>query len=158
MRITIAQLEAFYWTAQLGSVQKAAQHLHLAQPTVSLRLKDLRGAIGIDVFERTGRGLRANAEGRSLLQKVTAIFAEMEKIRGRDGDGEVAGPIRFGLAEGFAVICLPILLDALGGEFPALRPELVISTSAGLETDLVEDRLDVAVLVNPIGHESLRFI
>ena len=46
MRFTIAQLEAFFWTAQLGSLSKASGHLHLAQPTISLRLRDLERTLG----------------------------------------------------------------------------------------------------------------
>src|SRR6201988_1571430 len=57
MRLTLAQLETFFWTAQLGSAQRAAQHLNLAQPTVSLRLKELQEAMGASLLERTSRGL-----------------------------------------------------------------------------------------------------
>jgi hypothetical protein len=46
MHITLAQLEAFFWTARLDPVQQAAQQLNLAQPTVSLRLRDLQQQLG----------------------------------------------------------------------------------------------------------------
>ncbi|MGE0239701.1 MAG: LysR family transcriptional regulator, partial [Parvibaculaceae bacterium] len=54
MRLTISQLEALYWTAKLGSVQKAAEHLNLAQPTVSLRLRALQEDLRVEVLERAG--------------------------------------------------------------------------------------------------------
>ncbi len=57
MRITLAQLEAFFWVARLGSVHMAARQLNLAQPTVSLRLRDLEARLGTALFERAGRGL-----------------------------------------------------------------------------------------------------
>jgi DNA-binding transcriptional LysR family regulator len=155
MRVTLAQLEAFFWTAQLGSAQRAAQHLNLAQPTLSLRLKDLREAIGTEVLERTGRGLRPTPEGRALLPRVAAIMAELRGIGGQDPGRSIAGPIRVGLAEGFAVTCLPPLLAALLEDHPALQPEWVVSTSTTLETALLRDSLDLAVLLNPIGDERL---
>ena len=55
-RITIAQLEAFYWTATLGSVDSAARRLNLSQPTISLRLKALERVSGRKLFDRVGRG------------------------------------------------------------------------------------------------------
>jgi DNA-binding transcriptional LysR family regulator len=155
MRVTLAQLEAFFWTAQLGSAQRAAQHLNLAQPTLSLRLKDLRGALDHDVLERTGRGLRLTAEGRALLPRVAAIMAELRGIGGADPMRTVAGPIRVGLAEGFAVSCLPPLLGGLLQDHPALQPEWVVSTSTTLEQALLRDTLDLAVLLNPVGDERL---
>jgi DNA-binding transcriptional LysR family regulator len=156
MRVTLAQLEAFFWTAQLGSAQRAAQHLNLAQPTMSLRLKDLSEALGAPVLERTGRSLRVTPEGRALLPRAAAIMAELRGISGHDPARDVAGPIRVGLAEGFAVTCLPPLLAALIEDHPALQPEWVVSTSTTLETALLQDQLDLAVLLNPIGDERLR--
>jgi len=156
MRVTLAQFEAFFWTVQLGSAQRAAQHLNLAQPTVSLRLKDLGAALGVEVLERTGRGLRVTPEGRALLPRVAAIMAELRGIRGHDPAHDIAGPIRVGLAEGFAVTCLPPLLAALRHDHPALQPEWVVSTSTTLEAALLRDSLDLAVLLNPIGDERLR--
>jgi DNA-binding transcriptional LysR family regulator len=155
MRLTLAQLETFYWTAELGSAQRAAQHLNLAQPTVSLRLKELRDAMGTDVLERTGRGLVMTAEGRALLPRVTAIMAELRAIGEQDPARAIVGPIRVGLAEGFAVSCLPALLAGLLEEHPGLQPEWVVSTSTTLETELLKDRIDIAVLLNPLGDEKL---
>ncbi len=158
MRITIAQLEAFYWVAQLGSVHQAARHLNIAQPTVSLRLRDLEAGYGGSLFERAGRGLRPTHEGHALVARAAAILDEMSKIREQRGLSEIAGNVRVGVAEGFAMVCLPALLDRLRRDYPALRPELVVSTSSGLERDLAGHQLDVAVLVNPIGHPELRLV
>jgi DNA-binding transcriptional LysR family regulator len=155
MRLTLAQLETFFWTAQLGSAQRAAQHLNLAQPTVSLRLKELQEAMGASLLERTSRGLSATAEGRALLPRVAAILSELQGIKGQDPTRAVVGPIRVGLAEGFAVSCLPPLLAGLLEDTPALQPEWVVATSTTLEAALLKDTLDIAVLLNPIGDERL---
>ncbi|MGK9236231.1 LysR family transcriptional regulator [Inquilinus limosus] len=155
MRLTFAQLETFFWTAQLGSAQRAAQHLNLAQPTVSLRLKELQEAMGAALFERTSRGLSMTAEGRALLPRVAAILAELQGIKGQDPARAIVGPIRVGLAEGFAVSCLPPLLAGLLEDNPALQPEWVVSTSTTLEAALLKDTLDIAVVLNPIGDERL---
>lgn len=158
MRVTLAQMEAFYWTVHLGSAQRAASHLNLAQPTLSLRLRDLQAALGVEVLERSGRGLRPTPEGRALLARVEIIMAEMRAIGARDPAREIAGPIRIGLAEGFAVTCLPPLLAALQEAHPALLPDWTVTTSTALEISLLRDGLDLAVLLNPLGDERLRMI
>jgi len=156
VRVTLAQLEAFYWTVQLGSAQRAANHLCLAQPTLSLRLKDLSAALGVGVLARTGGTLQVTPEGRELLPRVTAIMAELRGLSGSGPERDLAGPVRVGLAEGFAFTCLPLLVAALRDQHPAMEPEWVVSTSTTLEATLLRDALDVAVLLNPIGDERLR--
>ncbi|HTI01210.1 MAG TPA: LysR family transcriptional regulator [Acidisoma sp.] len=155
MRVTIPQLEAFYWTAQLGSALRAAAHLHISQPTISLRLKELAEAIGTPLLERTARGLRPTPEGRALLPRASAVIGEVTAMLGQAPIADVAGVIRVGLADGFAVTCLPPLLRALEADFPALRPEWVVTTSYMLEAALLMSTLDVAVMLNPIGDEQL---
>jgi DNA-binding transcriptional LysR family regulator len=76
-RVTFAQLETFYWTVQLGSAQRAADHLNLAQPTVSLRLKELRSALGSELFEKSSRGLIVTAEGKAILPHISTILSEV---------------------------------------------------------------------------------
>ena len=154
MKLTLAQMEAFLWTARLGSTTAAAQRLGLTQPSVSLRLHDLRRVTGTEPFHRTAAGLRLTSEGRHLLGQVTAVLDLTRAMAGTEGL-EPAGSIRLGFAEGFAMVHLPHLLPALRDRFPHLRPELTVSTSRELEDLLVQGRLDLAVISDPIG-EGLR--
>lgn len=158
MRLTLAQLEAFFWTSQLGSVNRAARHLHLAQPTVSLRLRDLEAALGSRLFEREGRGVRPTPEGRLLLPRAASVLDEVDRIRHHSLGSQVSGRLRIGFAEGFAMVCLPDLLERLRADHPALRPDFVIGTSSALEGDLASGSLDLAVLVNPVGRDGVRLI
>ena len=80
MRFTIAQIEAFFWTAQLGSLSKAAGRLHIAQPTISLRLKDLERALDVTLFQRSGRGLTLTPEGSFLVPRAAALLEEADRI------------------------------------------------------------------------------
>jgi DNA-binding transcriptional LysR family regulator len=155
-RISIAQLEAFYWTAELGSVQKAAEKLNVAQPTLSLRLRQLDASVSSPVLERAGRGIRLTREGHTFLRHTRLVLAAHQELRASSLVAEVSGPLRFGLAEGFAVGCLPRLIPALRDEFPLLRPEWTVGTSTGLEQGVLDGRLDIAVLVDPIGQRDIR--
>jgi DNA-binding transcriptional LysR family regulator len=159
MRFTLAQLEAFYWIAKLGTVRDAARHLNLAQPTVSLRLRDLETALGTMLFERLGRALRLTNEGLVLLQDAMPLLAAAGQIQERSGTHDaVRGTIRLGVPETFAVVCLPKLIDLLSREHPALRLELDIATSGTL-TQHVEDRhIDLAFVADPEENPRLRLL
>jgi len=62
------QLMVFEAVARLGSVTRAAETLHLAQPTVSLQLKKLAETLGVRLFEQRGRRLHLTSAGRALQE------------------------------------------------------------------------------------------
>jgi DNA-binding transcriptional LysR family regulator len=154
--VTIAQLEAFYWTVELGAVHRAAVKLKLAQPTISLRLRQLEAEVGSQLLERSGRGLRITREGNAFLTHAKLVLDAYRQMRTASAAPSMTGTIRIGLAEGFAVACLPPLIPLLDREFPLLRPEWTVATSSGLEQDLIRGKLDVAVVVDAIGHRNIR--
>ncbi|MDR5012116.1 LysR family transcriptional regulator [Agrobacterium fabacearum] len=155
-RPSIPQLEAFYWTAQLNSVQKAADRLNVTQPTLSLRLKQLEIEIEVPLFERQGRGLRLTRHGHAFLGRTAIVLDAYRGLANLSRKPEMEGNVRFGVAEGFAVACMPRLINGLKTDFPLLRPEWVVATSDVLEQSLTNGELDVAILVDPIGLREVR--
>ncbi|HEX7054335.1 MAG TPA: LysR family transcriptional regulator [Burkholderiales bacterium] len=70
------QLVVFEAVARLGSVTRAAEELHLAQPTVSMQLKKLSQALEVPLFEPDGRRLRITPAGEVLRE----VCAEMMDV------------------------------------------------------------------------------
>ena len=62
MRITLRQIEAFYWTARLGSIHAAADHLNFSQPAVSSRIKELETALNVELFSRRNQRVQLTPE------------------------------------------------------------------------------------------------
>jgi DNA-binding transcriptional LysR family regulator len=157
-RITIAQLEAFYWVAELGAVHKAANRLNVTQPTVSLRLRQLETELAVPLLEPHGRGVRLTPAGHAFLAKAKVVLDAYAHLGSAASPDAISGALRIGLAEGFAVACLPHLVPALASEYPLLHPEWTVTTSSALEQDLVDGNLDLAVVVDPVGDRALRLI
>jgi DNA-binding transcriptional LysR family regulator len=157
-RISIAQLEAFYWVSELGSVHRAAGHLNVTQPTLSLRLQKLEAEFSTPVLERYGRGMRLSRAGHAFLVKAKQVLDAYWRLHKADIPAAVEGRIRVGLAEGFAVACLRHLVPALAKQYPQLRPEWTVTTSSALEQDLLQGNLDLAVLVDAVGDRALRLV
>ena len=157
-RATVAQLEAFCLVADLGSVRHAAERLNLTQPTVSLRLRQLQETLLCPVFEPHGRGIRLTQAGHEFLAKARPVVDAYMAMSSGTEPAVIAGTLRIGLAEGFAVACLPALIPSLARAYPRLRPEWTVTTSATLERSLIDAALDLAVLVDPIGDRTLRLL
>jgi DNA-binding transcriptional LysR family regulator len=73
------QLVVFEAVARLGSVTRAANELHLAQPTVSMQLKKLSQTLEVTLFEPDGRGVRITPAGEALLE----VCRELGDLFGR---------------------------------------------------------------------------
>jgi DNA-binding transcriptional LysR family regulator len=159
MRPTTAQLETFYWVARLGSVKEAARHLHLAQPTISLRLQELEVQFQRPLFERAGRRLTLAPAGEALMTRAGSWMHELDGIRELiHGATQAAGIVRIGLSETFAQVCLPSCMHRLAETFPAIQLDITIGTSGALEAQVVNRQLDLAFVVNPVGDPKLAII
>jgi DNA-binding transcriptional LysR family regulator len=130
----------------------------MSQPTISLRLRDLEQALDVRLFQRKGRGLAPTADGLALLPRAAALLEEADRIMLQTDPAVVTGSIRVGFAEGFAMTCLPTLLETVRADYPLLKAEYVVSISYELERELNDRRLDLAVLVNPIGRPGMRLV
>lgn len=155
MAVTLAQLEAFHWIARLGSFHAAADYLHLAQPTVSVRIRALEQQVGARLFEREGRAVRLTGAGAELAEKAERLLAIAGDISGRKAAADpLKTRLRLGAPDSFAMVCLPMLLRLMEREYPDLKVALTVENSAVLNQKLNDRELDIAFLVSPelAGH------
>ena len=120
-RITMRQLQIFAAVARLGGYTKAAEALHLTQPTVSMQVKKLAEAMEADLFEATGRGLVPTPEGQMLLDAAGDIFDRLQRLEEERQAlaGEVRGNLRIA-----GVTTAKYFLPRLLGEFLKLHPKV----------------------------------
>jgi len=96
----LPQLMVFEAVARLGSVTRAGEELHMAQPTVSMQLRKLQCALGLRLIEWRGRRMELTAAGRELhasCAEVFRIFGAMDarlaahrELSGEDDSGAEA--------------------------------------------------------------------
>lgn|GEM_PF-1337633 len=79
----LQQLKGFYYTVLKGSVVKAANHLGLSQSTVSAQISSLERDLGTKLFDRVGKYLEVNANGKLLykmsvesIQRLDTLFED----------------------------------------------------------------------------------
>src|SRR5262245_33165456 len=112
MKATLAQIETFYWIARLGSVRGAATFLNLTQPSISLRIRALETALGMRLFDRSGRRLRLTREGTALLPRAERLMAIAEEFGSRSIQHDpLHGQLRLGAPDSFGLTCLSQLLQ-----------------------------------------------
>ncbi len=150
MRFSLAQLEALIWVVRLGSVRAAAARLNLTQPAVSVRIRELETKVGGALIMRDTYRATASPLGREIAAHAEQIIAACEDLDGRLGHGdELRGQVRIGVADTFAMTCLPDLMRMIAHRFRQARAEIRVDFSARLDSSLQAGELDIAVLTAP---------
>jgi DNA-binding transcriptional LysR family regulator len=157
-RYSLPQLEAFLWICRLGTFRAAADHLHVTQPTISLRLAELEAALGISLFDKSGRGVVLTEQGARVLRFVEqgiGLLDHMDEMIGAEEPFE--GVLRLGAIDTLAMTCLLQVVGMLETLYPRLRVELTVTSSSKLAQLLDQKKLDIAFLGQPPADENCWF-
>jgi len=145
----------FCMIAEQGQISRAAKLLHMAQPPLSQRLKELEDELGTRLFSRKGRALELTDAGRLFYRRARAILRDVasskeEVIR----SSSLGGPtLRIGLSPTVRALWLRHF-DSLQYLYPDRQIGLVVGDSGYLEQLLLSSQLDVAFMQPPASPEN----
>ena len=146
-RLKTRQLMLLIAIDEEGNIHRAAEVLSMSQPAASKLLKDLEDMLGVALFERLPRGMRATWYGESLIRharislaSLSEAGAEIEALRsGR------AGSVAIGAIAGPSMTLLPSALAQITRERPDLQVSLLVESSDVLLERLAQNRVDFLV-------------
>lgn len=155
--LDLKQLRAIVTVAEVGSVTRAAELLHLVQPAVTRQIRTLEQELGVDLFERTGQGMRPTEAGAVMVDRARRALNELERARAevQPAPGEVTGIVTLGLLESTSDLLAEPLVAALAREHPGVELRLMTAYSGHLQQWLDDGDLDLALLYNLDGTPSL---
>lgn len=143
MRLT--QLRSFYAVARMGSFTKAAEHLHVSQPTITTQVRFLEESYKVELFHRSGRRVQLTQLGEQLMLHAQQIFSIESDAVSLLRD---AGELRTGHLRVAAVG--PYHVTKMLADFSQHYPDIKVSVSTGNSQDvldrLLDYRADVGVL------------
>lgn len=144
--MTIIQMRYFDAVCRWQNITKAAEHLHVSQPTVSVAMQALESETGLNLFHREGRKLLITHDGSRLLGKIRHILDQLDQLDDDIQDmAHNRNHIRMAMPLQLGTQFLPLIL----GDFRWLHPEIRIDVieSGGISAlQMVEDeKLDIAL-------------
>lgn len=147
MPIAHAHLRSFHAVATHGSFTRAAEALHITQPTLSGQVKELEERYGAKLFVRHGRRIELTDIGRSAFSITRKIFQHEEEVEQLLQSARTLTSGRLLVAADSPYIVTPLL-----AQFQRLYPGIQISIQYGnseqLMTWLESRRCDLAFLPN----------
>lgn len=143
----LRQLEAFVAVATELHFGRAAQKLHVGQPTVSELVQRLEREMGAPLLTRTTRRVAVTSAGNELLGRAKVILDEVAAAaaavrRLTQGD---AGTVRLGITPTVAPVLAPHLATALQADVPEVELDVRRMWLTDLDRAVAEGRVDVAI-------------
>ncbi|PXY28408.1 LysR family transcriptional regulator [Prauserella muralis] len=153
----VKQLKALVTVAEVGSVTRAAELLHLVQPAVTRQIRALEQELGVPLFERTRHGMRLTAPGATLVERARRALTELDRARAElaPAKGELTGIVAVGLLESTADLLAAPLVAGLARHHPGIELRLLTAYSGHLQRWLDDGDLEVSLLYNLTSTPSL---
>jgi len=153
MNVTLRQLEVFETVARRGSFTRAAEELHLAQPTVSVQVKQLADAVGLPLFEQLGKKIFLTDTGKELYAACRELFGVWSRFEMTLADfkGMKEGRLRLAVVT-TAKYFVPRLLGPFLKRFPGIDVALEVANRDTVLERLTANEDDLYIMGMPPQH------
>lgn len=145
----IRELRTFVCAARKGTFAAAGQQVGLTQSAVSAQIKHLEDALGVKLFDRTGRSATLNAAGQRAVPLAEEILDIFSRMGTPDSANNFQGSLRIGAIGSVQTGLLPQALVALKRRAPFIEVSLVPGVSLNLLSQVDAGELDLAIMINP---------
>ena len=156
-RLVPERLLVFHEVVRCGGVSAAARRLHVSQPAVSGRIRDLERRLGIDLFARERRTTRLTDAGTRLLRTVERLLAvEREGLASIHALEDLsAGQLSVAASETPAHYYLLPLLARFRRLYPGVALKLDVSNSPAVVQRVVDGSHDLGFIEGDLSHPEL---
>lgn len=150
MNVTFRQLRLFLALADTGSVSAAARAMHVTQPTASMQLREVAGAVGLPLYEVVAKRVHLTDAGRELARTARAMVGEWETFAQRVDatKGFERGRLRVAVVS-TAEYFVPRLLGTFCDRHPSIEISLEVQNRDGVVARLRDNLDDLYVMSMP---------
>ncbi len=147
----IRVLRYFLEIARAGNMSRAAETLHVSQPTLSKQMKDLEQELGKKLFRRGSTSLSLTDEGMLLRKRAEDILDMVDKTADefKALDNITGGEVHIGCAESHQIKYLARTIKAFKESYPLFRYHLTSGNTEQVVERLDRGLIDFAVIVEP---------
>jgi LysR family transcriptional regulator, nitrogen assimilation regulatory protein len=148
MLLDLRQIQYFVCLYEERSVTRAARRLNVVQPALSMQMNRLEKRLGIDLFERTARGMIPTSAGESMYRVYLPILLDLKHANQQmmELSGKVLGKIAVGIIPSITNSILADVLHRFGAKYPDVEIRIDEAYSGTLIDWVVTGDLDFAVV------------
>lgn len=152
-------LRYFLMVAREENITRAAQNLHVTQPTLSRQLMQLEEELGTPLFHRSSRRIVLTEDGMLLKRRAQEILELSEKTQREFASREeLAGEIAIGCGETCNMAHLSDLMVAFREEHPLVQFRIYSATADEVKERMENGLLDMGLLMEPVEVQKYSYI
>jgi len=153
----LRQLQYALQIAKEMNFSRAAEKLHIAQPSLSQQLSKLEKEIGVLLFQRNTNSVELTHAGSAFMEQAQKIIDHVEQLKREMGDISQMrkGKLIVGSLPITGSHILPLVLPVFQSRYPDIEIVLVEETTANLEALTASGQTDICLLSLPIDHTAL---
>ncbi len=154
-------LQYFLTVAQEENITRAAELLHITQPTLSRQLMQLEEEVGVQLFKRLSRKIKLTHEGLLLRRRAEEIIGLVQKTEKElcTSTEIIEGEISIGAGELYAVQHLAPLIKSFHEIYPNVTFEIYTGNADQIKERIEDGLTDIGVLLEPVNNiENYDFI
>ena len=153
-------LRYFLAVAREENISRAAEMLHITQPTLSRQLSQMEEELGVILLERGTRRIRLTDAGILLRRRAEEIIGLIDKTEKELAEQEalIDGHVTIGCGETRSVNVLADLIETFGQKYPNVTFDLVTGTADVLKEQMDRGLMDVALLLEPVDVGKYEFV
>lgn len=132
---------------EAGSFSQAARTIHVAQPALSQQIAELEASLGIQLLQRSARGVRPTAAGQRFYEEASSILRRYEALPGliRSSGGDVAGLVSLGMPASLSTTLVGPFIEKCRAAYPKVILKFIDGDSEFLREEVEKSRLDLAL-------------
>ena len=146
MNITLRQLEVFCAVARHSNVSRAAEDVHISQSATSMALAELERQLGTRLFDRFGKRLVMNANGKALFPLADDLLARAGEVEGLFGSGGPGAALRVGASSTIGIYLMPGMLRQFSDACPDGQVQLQVGNTEQVIRALKDCEIDIGFI------------
>jgi LysR family nitrogen assimilation transcriptional regulator len=156
----VRELRYFVQVARSGSFSRAAIRLNVVQPALSRQIKKLENELGVPLFVRRPRGVELTQAGSLLLSQAEDLIDHLGRTHDlvRSHEQTFTGHVTLGIAPTSGLLIAPEIFQIFRTKWPHATLLFREGVSSSLEEWLLDRRISLAVLHNPLPLEGIDMI
>ena len=154
-------LKYFLMVAREENITRAAEQLHMTQPTLSRQLMQLEDELGTKLFKRKNHSIFLTEDGMRLKKRCKDILELADQIdrefTGKQ-DGGISGKITIGSAETKSIADIAKVMEKFQEDNPLVQYEIYTANADDVKEKIENGTVDVGVLSEPVDISKFNFI
>lgn len=153
-------LKYFLTVAKLNNITKAAEQLHITQPTLSRQIMDLEKELNVKLFDRSKRQMRLTKAGALFQQRATTVITILQHAENElsESEKQLTGTINLGIVESSVGEFMMTQVDKFQQRFSGVRFNIFDGDGDMLRERIDQGLCDLAALIEPVEAAKYNFI